>query len=42
MKYIFTKHAIEKFIVLRGLGWIVKKDKIRRTIRNPRCKEGNI
>lgn len=36
MKVIYTKHAIEKFVELKKLGWVVKKDKIKTTIRRPR------
>ena len=36
MRFIFTKHAIEKFDQLERLGWVVTKDKIRRTIKKPK------
>ena len=36
MKFIFTKHAIDKFSVLKRLGWKVSKLEIKRTIQNPR------
>lgn len=36
MKFIFTKHAIEKFAELKRLGWILTKEKIRRTIKKPK------
>lgn len=36
MKFIFTKHAIEKFNELERLGWKVTKTKIKKTILKPR------
>ena len=36
MKFVFTKHAIEKFIELEMLGWVITKDKVKRTIKKPR------
>ena len=36
MKIIFTKHALDKFAVLKRLGWNISKLDIKRTIRNPR------
>lgn len=36
MKFVFTKHAIEKFTELERLGWRINKDKIKRTINNPK------
>lgn len=36
MKFVFTKHAIEKFVQLEGLGWKLTKTKIKITIRKPR------
>lgn len=36
MEFVFTKHAVEKFTELERLGWRISKDKIRRTINNPR------
>lgn len=36
MRFIFTKHAIEKFTELKILGWKITKTKIRGTIRKPR------
>lgn len=35
MKIIFTKHALEKFVVLKRLGWNITKAKIRETIKKP-------
>lgn len=36
MKFIFTKHAIQKFVELENLGWKITRDKIRTTIKRPR------
>lgn len=35
MKIIYTKHALEKFVVLEEEGWKITKWKIVRTIKNP-------
>ena len=35
MKIIYTKHAEEKFLVLRKEGWHKTKTKIRQIIKNP-------
>ena len=38
MKIIYTKHAEEKFLVLRKEGWHITKTKIRQIIKNPTWK----
>ena len=35
MKFIFTKHAKEKFALLASLGWIITESKVKKTINNP-------
>lgn len=35
MKIVFTKHAIEKFRILRELGWDFKEKDIEDAIRTP-------
>lgn len=35
MKIIFTKHALEKFKILRELGWDFKFEDIENAIKNP-------
>lgn len=37
-KLVYTKHALEKFKKLELEGWFITKDKIRRTIKNPKWK----
>ena len=36
MKSIFTKHALDKFVVLNRFGWKISKFDIKRTIQNPK------
>ena len=36
MKYIFTLHSLQKFAVLRRLGWDLSKSKVRQTVKTPR------
>jgi len=36
MKFVFTKHAIEKFEELGRLGWRVTRVKIKKTIQKPK------
>lgn len=38
MKIVFTKHALEKFAVLKRLGWNITKTKIRQIIQMPKWK----
>lgn len=38
MKIVFTKHALEKFAVLKRFGWNITKKKIRETIKKPKWK----
>ena len=38
MEIVFTKHALEKFEVLKRLGWYITKAKIRKTLQNPKWK----
>jgi hypothetical protein len=35
-KIIYTKHADEKFKILKQQGWIITKTKIRQIIRKPK------
>lgn len=35
MKIIYTKHAEDKFVILKRLGWKLSKRKITKTIKNP-------
>ena len=35
MKIIFTKHAEEKFIILKKFGWRITKTQVRETIKSP-------
>lgn len=35
-RIIYTVHALEKFKVLRRIGWRISRDRIRRTIKKPR------
>lgn len=36
MKFVFTKHAIEKFTLLKSLGWKLTRTQIKKTIKSPR------
>ena len=36
MKIIYTKHTLEKFKILKKLGWIITKNKIRTVIKRPK------
>ena len=36
MKIVFTKHALEKFVVLKRLGWNITRVKIKQTIKKPK------
>lgn len=36
MKLIFTKHALAKLAVLKGLGWKITKTKVKQTINKPK------
>ena len=38
MRIEYTKHALEKFVVLKRLGWNITKAKIRETIKSPKWK----
>ena len=38
MKIVFTKHALEKFAVLKRLGWNITKEKVKETIKKPKWK----
>lgn len=38
MKVVYTKHALEKFEVLKKEGWNITKSKIRQIIKNPKWK----
>ena len=36
MKIVYTKHALDKFAILKRLGWNITKAKIRETIKSPK------
>lgn len=36
MKIIYTKHAIDKFIELKRLGWAINKLKIKKVLQKPK------
>ena len=38
MKVIFTRHVLEKLILLKDLGWNITKTQIRETVIAPRWK----
>ncbi|MEK7521364.1 MAG: hypothetical protein AAB599_01000 [Patescibacteria group bacterium] len=38
MKIIYTKHAIDKIILINRLGWEVSKNKVRQVIKDPKWK----
>lgn len=38
MRIVYTKHAVEKFEILKRLGWKITKIKVNKTIKNPTWK----
>lgn len=38
MKIVYTRHALEKFVVIAKQGFIVNKRTIKETIKNPEWK----
>lgn len=36
MKIVYTRHALEKFVVLEKQDWKITKNKISRTVRKPK------
>lgn len=36
MKIIYTRHAIDKFVELRRLGWTINKLQIKKIIQKPK------
>lgn len=36
MKVVFTKHALEKFTILRKFGWKITRTKVKSTILKPK------
>lgn len=36
MKIIYTKHAIDKFVELKRLGWKINKLQIKKVLQKPR------
>lgn len=38
MKIVYTKHVLEKFKELELEGWFISKNKIYKTIKNPKWK----
>lgn len=36
MKILYTRHALEKFVLLKKLGWKITKKKVNLTVKHPK------